>query len=68
VRPSRRTEELQHQILEDTFDSVEPVPTPAGDQRLFTNRLDQLRSILTQLSEHVSEDLDALDHALTDPE
>jgi hypothetical protein len=35
---------------------------------LVASRLDQLRSMLTQLSEHVSEDLDALDQALTDPE
>jgi DNA-binding SARP family transcriptional activator len=67
VRPSRRTEELHQQILDDTVDTgriVEPLlPLTA-----VTGRLDQLRGILTQLREHVSEDLDALDHALTDPE
>ena len=65
VAPSRRTEMLHQQILEDTYEFL---PSPAGDQRLAASRLDQLRSMLTQLSEHVSEDLDALDQALTDPE
>ena len=59
---------LRQQILEDTYDSVAYLPSPADDQRLVASRLDQLRSMLTQLSEHVSEDLDALDQALTDPE
>ena len=68
VEPGQRTKELHHQILEDTFDSAESVPASAGAQLLFADRLDQLHSMLTQLSEHVSEDLDALDHALTDSE
>ena len=68
VAPSRRTELLHQQILEDTYESAEYLPSPAGDQRLVANRLDQLRSMLTQLSEHVSEDLDALDQALIDPD
>ena len=64
VRPSRRTEELHHQIIEDSFESINPAYTPKP--LLVTNRLGQLRSILTQLREHVSEDLDALDLALTE--
>jgi len=68
VAPSRRTELLHQQILEDTYESAEYLPSPAGDQRLVANRLDQLRSMLTQLSDHVSEDLDALEQALIDPD
>ena len=66
VVPSRSTEMLHQQILEDTYDSAEKFPSPTGDHRLVASRLDQLRSMLTQLSEHVSEDLDALDQALID--
>jgi DNA-binding SARP family transcriptional activator len=65
VRPSRRTEELYQQILDDTMDPGRIVETT---QATVSGRLDQLRAILTQLREHVSEDLDALDHALTDQE
>ena len=68
VAPSRRTELLHQQILEDTYESAEYLPSPAGDQRLVANRLDQLRSMLKQLSDHVSEDLDALEQALIDPD
>jgi DNA-binding SARP family transcriptional activator len=65
VRPSRRTEELRQQVLDDSMEYGRIVE-PQLPLATVTSRLDQLRSILTQLSEHVSEDLDALDHALTD--
>jgi len=67
VRPSGRTEELHQHILDDTMDSGRIVE-PRLPQATVSGRLDQLRSILTQLREHVSEDLDALDHALTEPD
>ncbi|MFQ5922396.1 MAG: BTAD domain-containing putative transcriptional regulator [Anaerolineales bacterium] len=68
VRPSRRTEELHHEIEADTFESTDAMGMVDSQISTVTNRLDQLRGILTQLREHVSEDLDALDHALTDPD
>jgi DNA-binding SARP family transcriptional activator len=67
VRPSRRTEKLHQQILDDSME-VGRVAEPQLPLATVTSRLDQLRGILTQLSEHVSEDLDALDHALIDPD
>jgi DNA-binding SARP family transcriptional activator len=67
VRPGRRTEELHQQILDDAVDT-DQIVEPLMPLETVTSRLDQLRGILTQLHEHVSEDLDALDHALTDPE
>jgi DNA-binding SARP family transcriptional activator len=67
VRPSRRTEDLRQQILDDTME-IGRMAEPQLPLATVTSRLGQLRGILTQLSEHVSEDLDALDHALTDPD
>ena len=67
VRPSRRTEELHQQILDDAIETGR-IADPQLPQETVTSRLDQLRGILTQLREHVSEDLDALDHALIDPD
>ena len=68
VQPSRRTEELHQQILHDEIE----VGRPEGEHQLelmtVSNRLSQLQTILTQLHMHVGEDLDALDHALTDPD
>jgi DNA-binding SARP family transcriptional activator len=68
MRPSRRTEDLHQQILEDSYESIEPNSVAEPQIATVTSRLDQLRGILTQLRKHVSEDLDALDHALTDPD
>lgn len=67
VRPGRRTQELHQQILDDTLESG-PIAELHLPVATVPSRLDQLRGILTKLSKHVSEDLDALDHALTDSE
>jgi DNA-binding SARP family transcriptional activator len=67
VRPSQRTEQLHQQILDDKVDT-DQIAELLMPLETVTSRLDQLRGILTQLHEHVSEDLDALDHALTEPE
>lgn len=64
VRPSRRTEELHHQVLNDALD-------PAENQHAAepgAGRIDQLRGMLTQLRTRINKDLDALEHALTDAE
>ncbi len=68
VRPSRRTEELHQQILDESIETGGIKMEPQLPLATVSSRLDQLRGILTQLHEHVSEDLDALDHALTDPD
>lgn len=67
VRPSRQTEELHQQILDDAMETGR-IMEPQLPLATITSRLDRLRGILTQLRKHVGEDLDALDHALTDPE
>ncbi len=69
VRPGRRTEELYRQILADALGSAETALWPASQSPLasVSARLSRLRRILTQLREHVSEDLDALERALGDP-
>ena len=67
VRPSRRTEELHRLVQNDALDAVpgveieNPIETVSG-------RIDQLRSILTQLRDRINTDLDTLEHALTDAE
>ncbi len=65
VRPSRRTEELHQQILNDAIE-MDPAEEHQLSPASVSDRLGQLRGILTKLHVHVSEDLDALDHALTD--
>ncbi len=67
VGPSRRTEELHQQIMND---AIEMARTEEHQLPLVSvsNRLGQLQTILTQIHVHISEDLDALDHALTDPD
>ena len=69
VRPGRRTEELHRQILNDGLEPAGPrslpgEPTPAVN---VSHQIDQLRSILTLVREHLREDLDALDRALANP-
>lgn len=64
VRPSRRTEQLHRQLLEDAFLSGRP-DLPAVTR---TDRIGELRSMLTQLRRRINDDLDALEHALTDAE
>lgn len=65
VRPGRRTEELRSQILNDALEPGRTATTPSPTASV-TERLDQLRRALTRLSQHVREDLAALDRALTD--
>lgn len=67
VRPSRRTEKLHRQILDDTVASTQEVEFDAPNQKT-SRRSDQLRGILAQLRSHINDDLDALERALTDPE
>lgn len=64
VRPSRRTEALHRQLLEDAFDSGRQESTAAT----HGGRIVEVRSMLTQLRSRINEDLDALEHALTDAE
>ncbi len=65
VGPGRLTVELHRRIQNDAIE-IGAMPEPKLSDVAATSRLDQLREILTQLHDHVSEDLDALDHALVD--
>ena len=65
VGPGRLTVELHRRIQNDAIE-IGGMPEPRLPDLVATSRLDQLREILTQLHDHVSEDLDALDHALVD--
>lgn len=64
VQPGRLTEELHQQILNDDVGIAHPLDShqPIAST---TNRLNQLRGVLAQLHDHISEDLEAVDHALT---
>ena len=65
VGPGRLTVALHRRILNDATEIGE-ILEPKQPNVATMSRLDQLREILTQLHDHVSEDLDALDHAFVD--
>lgn len=70
VKPAKRTEDLYRAILADSFGQAELALTPVSPSHLarVAGRLSRLRSILAQVREHVSEDLDVLERALSEPE
>ena len=70
VRPAKRTEELYRRILADSLSPAGTALGPYSQSPLasVTVRISRLRGIFTQLREHVSEDLDALERALGDPD
>lgn len=64
VRPSRRTEQLHRQLLEDALTSGQPDHV----RETRTDRIGELRGMLTHLRRRINDDLDALEHVLTDAE
>ena len=69
VRPGRRTQDLHRQILNDGLEPAGPHSLPVEQTQAVnvSHQIDQLRSILTLVREHLREDLDALDRALANP-
>ena len=70
VKPAERTEDLYRAILADSLGQAELTLTPVSPSHLarVAGRLSRLRSILAQVREHVSEDLEVLERALSERE